>query len=136
MPTQTTAQRLIAYRQELRAGCFPASVVENLVRDAGRAIIAGGGLRTGEPAARLPVPLVICAASQLAAREWVRENGVPADDAVPADRLDQVRRLGTFAILTLPGFWDRPDAQDLADSLTAMAQTDLVDQLANPSMVG
>ncbi|MDX3634325.1 hypothetical protein PV728_29490 [Streptomyces europaeiscabiei] len=46
MPTQTTAQALIEYRAELRAGGIDHDLANDLVRDAAQTIVLNDGLCT------------------------------------------------------------------------------------------
>jgi hypothetical protein len=54
MPDQTTAQQLIAYRRELRAGGLDADLANDLVRDAAQTIVLHHGLQTApDPASEI-----------------------------------------------------------------------------------
>lgn len=46
MPTQTTAQQLIEYRAELRAGGISEELTDDLIRDAAQTIVMHCGLQT------------------------------------------------------------------------------------------
>ncbi|WP_431980021.1 hypothetical protein [Streptomyces qinglanensis] len=120
MPQLTTAQRLAAYRDELRAAKFDADLVDDLVRDAGQTLHARSELTTQHTPTKAPIPLVICAPTQTAARQWVRDRGLSIDNVYPADRPDVLAGLPEFAVLTLPGFHERDDAQQITDALTAL----------------
>jgi hypothetical protein len=51
MPDQTTAQQLVAYRAELRAGGLDSELANDLVRDAAQTIVLQHGLQTA------PIPV-------------------------------------------------------------------------------
>ncbi|WP_406420891.1 hypothetical protein [Streptomyces sp. NBC_00842] len=45
----TTAQKLLAYREELRAGGMSPDLIDDLVRDAAQTLVMHNGLQTNKP---------------------------------------------------------------------------------------
>jgi hypothetical protein len=62
---------------------------------------------------RKDMPYVICARTAGQAREWALEHNIPRRRTVYASRADYLEGMSNFAVVELPGFWNRKDAADI-----------------------
>ncbi|MFJ2702990.1 hypothetical protein ACIO3R_07295 [Streptomyces sp. NPDC087428] len=129
----TTAQHLIAYRRELNDGGLTFDLVDELVKSAAQTLVANEGLRTLSPD---PIRIVVCAATGHQAQQWVNKHNLYPRQVLIAKNPDALHGLTDFAVVTLPGFETRLDAQRITEVLKAMHGGDFTDQYANPSMIG
>ncbi|PVC73480.1 hypothetical protein [Streptomyces sp. CS081A] len=120
MSNKSTAQRIAAYRSELIAAQVPRELADDIVRDAAQTLVMHDGLTVRA----IPgVPIVICALNTRQAMQWATEYGLSPRNVHVADHTNLPHGITGFAIVTLPGFNERDDAEKIRTALTAMQDT-------------
>ncbi|MDW4900651.1 hypothetical protein RB625_19770 [Streptomyces californicus] len=132
----STADKVIAYYTELQRSILPTEVVEDIVKDAAQTLVVNNGLTTRRPPTHDRI--VICAGSTAQAKRWADINGFSPSNVILAEDTSSLHGLHGFAVVTLPGFHGRTDAQLITDALIAMqgAHEDFVEQCANQDIIG
>ncbi|MFW3473644.1 hypothetical protein ACN24M_20475 [Streptomyces microflavus] len=120
---QSTAQKVIAYYTELKRSDLPIEVVQDIVKDAAQTLVMNGGLPELVVKASTREHIVICAGSTAQAKRWAEANGFSQRNTTVAHDVSLLHGMHGVAVVTLPGFHGRSDAQQITEAVIAMQGT-------------